>query len=285
MDFEELERHISEETKTLILCNPHNPTGNCWSAQDLATVGEICTKRGVVLLVDEIHCDLVTNGHKYTPFSTLANREIVSNSITFKSASKSFSLSAMKCGWMFSDNPAYIAKIVEFGHSQDFNTIGMVATGAAYTRGEDWLRQVLPDLAETPEVPWNRLAAEMRANIRLGLAAGECVGAARENDEAGDFGWLTRGRAALAMASLLVLVYSGLILQRPAPEAAALAPEGPLVQATENGIQVRAGDSAFRLMNAGAKAVTYSASADGSMGARYVDPQTGYVTINNVYVQ
>jgi len=147
------------------------------------------------------------------------------------------------------------------------------------------LRQVLPDLAETPEVPWNRLAAEMRANIRLGLAAGECVGAARENDEAGDFGWLTRGRAALAMASLLVLVYSGLILQRPAPEAAALAPEGPLVQATENGIQVRAGDSAFRLMNAGAKAVTYSASADGSMGARYVDPQTGYVTINNVYVQ
>lgn len=163
MDFEELERHISEDTKTLILCNPHNPTGNCWSAQDLTTVGEICTKRGVVLLVDEIHCDLVTNGHKYTPFSTLSNREIVRNSITFKSASKSFSLSAMKCGWMFSDNPDYIAKIVEFGHSQDFNTIGMVATVAAYTRGEDWLRQVLSYLNDNHDYA----ASFIRANMPL----------------------------------------------------------------------------------------------------------------------
>jgi cysteine-S-conjugate beta-lyase len=163
MDFEELERHISEETKTLILCNPHNPTGNCWSADDLTTVGEICTKRGIVLLVDEIHCDLVTKGNKYTPFSTLSNREIVRNSITFKSASKSFSLSAMKCGWMFSENPDYIAKIVEFGHSQDFNTIGMVATVAAYTRGEDWLQQVLSYLNDNHDYA----ASFIRANMPL----------------------------------------------------------------------------------------------------------------------
>jgi cysteine-S-conjugate beta-lyase len=161
MDFEELERHISEETKTLILCNPHNPTGNCWSPQDLTTVGEICTKRGVVLLVDEIHCDVVTDGHKYTPFSTLSNREIVRNSITFKSASKSFSLSAMKCGWMFSDNPDYVAKIVEYGHSQDFNTVGMVATVAAYTRGEDWLQQVLSYLNDNHDYAESFIRANM----------------------------------------------------------------------------------------------------------------------------
>jgi cysteine-S-conjugate beta-lyase len=163
MDFEELERHISEETRTLILCNPHNPTGNCWSAQDMTTLGEICIKRGVVVLVDEIHCDLVTKGNKYTPFSTLANREIVRNSITFKSASKSFSLSAMKCGWMFSENPDYLAKIVEFGHSQDFNTIGMVATMAAYTRGEDWLQQVLSYLNDNHDYA----ASFIRANMPL----------------------------------------------------------------------------------------------------------------------
>jgi len=84
----------------------------------------------------------------------------------------------------------------------------------------------------------------------------------------------------------VLLMYSGLLLERPSPVAVPLAgKEGPLVQATENGIQVRAGGSAFRLMNAGAKSVTYSASADGSLGARYVDPETGYVTINNVYVE
>ena len=163
MDFEELERHISDETKTLILCNPHNPTGNCWSAQDMTTVGEICTRRGVVLLVDEIHCDLVTHGNKYTPFNTLDNEKILRNSITFKSASKSFSISAMKCGWMFSENPDYIAKVVEYGHSQDFNTVGMVATVAAYTRGEDWLRQVLSYLNDNHDYA----ASFIRTNMPL----------------------------------------------------------------------------------------------------------------------
>jgi hypothetical protein len=142
------------------------------------------------------------------------------------------------------------------------------------------LREVLPELAEIPEVPWNRLAAEMRANIRLGLAAGECVGS--KAAKAPDFRHFAGGRAALAFASLVALVCTGLMLERPLPVAAK---EGPLVQATENGIQVRSGGSAFRLMNAGAKSVTYSARADGSMGARYVDPETGYVTINNVYVE
>jgi hypothetical protein len=150
------------------------------------------------------------------------------------------------------------------------------------------LRQVLPELAEIPEVPWNRLAAEMRANIRLGLAAGECVRTNAGNEvwsegaPTRELRWFTTGRGAVAFASVVVLMYAGLMLERPLPVAAR---EGPLVQATQNGIQVRAGGSAFRLMNAGAKSVTYSAGADGSMGARYVDPETGYVTINNVYVE
>jgi cystathionine beta-lyase len=143
MDLEELDRHISAEIKTVILCNPQNPTGNCWSPEDLTAFGELCTRRGVVVLADEIHCDFVTKGNKYTPYSTLSNREIVNNSITFKSASKSFSLSAMKCGWMFSDNAEYLAKILATGHSQDFNTLGMIASLAAYTEGEDWLNQLL----------------------------------------------------------------------------------------------------------------------------------------------
>ena len=155
------------------------------------------------------------------------------------------------------------------------------------------LREVLPELAEIPEVPWNRLAAEMRANIRLGLEAGECVRTA-EDSAVPELRRFAGGRAALAFASVVVLVSAGLMLERSSPPAAPVAvtvtgtvaaKEGPLVQATENGIQVRAGGSAFRLMNAGAKSVTYSARADGSMGARYVDPETGYVTINNVYVE
>src|SRR5262245_37108104 len=82
MDFEDLERRIDNDTNTMILCNPQNPTGNVWSREDLMRVGEICTRRRVLVLSDEIHCDFVTKGQKYTPFASLDNDAIVMNSVT-----------------------------------------------------------------------------------------------------------------------------------------------------------------------------------------------------------
>lgn len=143
MDFEDLERRIDHDTNTLILCNPQNPTGNCWSREDLMRLGEICTRRRVVVLADEIHCDFVTKGHAYTPYSTLPDKAIVRNSLSFKSASKSFGIPAMKCAYMFSDNPDYIARIKAAGFRQEINTLGVVASRAAYDEGEDWLDQLL----------------------------------------------------------------------------------------------------------------------------------------------
>jgi len=140
MDFEDLEKRISHDTNTLILCNPQNPTGNCWSAEDLMRVGEICTRRRVVVLADEIHCDFVTKGNRYTPFASLSNKDIVRNSITFKSTSKSFGLAAMKCAWFFSDNADYISR-VRANNRADLTTLGMVASRAAYAGGEEWLDQ------------------------------------------------------------------------------------------------------------------------------------------------
>ena len=143
IDFEDLERRISHDTNTLILCNPQNPTGNCWSADDLMRLGEMCLRRRVVVLSDEIHCDFVTRGHKYTPFASLPNKDVVNNSLTFKAASKTFSLAAMKSAWFFSTNPDYLAR-VKVNHRADLNTLGIVANRAALTEGEEWLDQVLP---------------------------------------------------------------------------------------------------------------------------------------------
>ena len=91
---DDLERRINHDTNTFILCNPQNPTGNCWSAEDLSRIGEICTRRRVVVLSEKIHCDFVASGNEYTLFATLPNKEAVKNSITFKAASKSFGLAA-----------------------------------------------------------------------------------------------------------------------------------------------------------------------------------------------
>ena len=74
MDFEDLERRIDHDTHALILCNPHNPTGNVWSRANLMTLGEICTRRRVVVLSDEIHCDFVTAGQTYNPLRDTRRR-------------------------------------------------------------------------------------------------------------------------------------------------------------------------------------------------------------------
>jgi len=141
MDLEGLERTISQDTHALILCNPQNPTGNVWSKDDLMAVGEICLRRRVVVLADEIHCDFVHAGNKYTPFATLPNEAVVRNSVTFKSASKSFNLVGTKCAYFFSTNPEYLARIRAW-HREEITTLGVVAHRAAYTEGDGWLDQL-----------------------------------------------------------------------------------------------------------------------------------------------
>jgi hypothetical protein len=148
-------------------------------------------------------------------------------------------------------------------------------------------RQVAGDLGEIPDVHWNRLAAEMKANIRLGLAAGECVRPGeRPLRETPLF---TGIRAAVAMASVAALLVTGMVLERPAPVTTTYADDGLVVQATSHGIQVRKGGQELRLNNPDElkpeERVLYAPGVQGSMRARYVDPQSGYVTINNVYAE
>ena len=139
--------------------------------------------------------------------------------------------------------------------------------------------EIAPELREIPEIPWQRLSAEMRANIRLGLAAGECV---RPNETPlRESRWFTGARAAVAFASMIALVVTGLVLERPAPRHPA-GDNGSVVETTAEGIQVSEGGQAIGLLHSGARNVTYTVSAGGEMRARYVDPETGYVTINNV---
>jgi len=141
IDFEDFERR-ARRANVFILCNPQNPTGNVWSPEDLTRMGEICLDHRVIVLADEIHCDFVTKGSKYTPFASLPNREIVDNSLTFKAASKTFSLSAMKVAWYFSTNPDLLERVGENTRA-DLSTLGMVANLAALTEGDDWLDHLL----------------------------------------------------------------------------------------------------------------------------------------------
>ena len=141
VDFDDFERR-AQRCNSFILCNPQNPTGNHWSREVLTRLGEICLKHRVVVLADEIHCDFVSAGHRYTPFATL-DPEIVANSLTFMSGSKSFSLAAMKVAWYYSTNPDLLER-VKANTRADLSTLGMVAMRAALNEGEPWLDELIP---------------------------------------------------------------------------------------------------------------------------------------------
>ena len=143
MDFEDLERRLSDDTKAFLLCNPHNPTGNCWSREDLETLVSLCGRNGTVVLSDEIHCDFVARGHTYTPIFSLESEFAERNAVSFKSATKSFNLSAFKTGYIYARNKKLLDEIVATGHSQVVNTLGVVASRAAYEESGIWLDAVV----------------------------------------------------------------------------------------------------------------------------------------------
>ena len=139
-------------------------------------------------------------------------------------------------------------------------------------------REITTGLAEIPELPWNRLAAEMKANIRLGLAAGECV--RPESEPLHSWHWFTGGRALAACASVVVLLAVGMFLERPNPHPA-IAANSVTLESTGDGIEMSNGREALGLTNSGAQNVIYSVSSKG-IGASYVDPKTGLMTINHL---
>ncbi|MBY8986255.1 MAG: pyridoxal phosphate-dependent aminotransferase [Candidatus Lokiarchaeota archaeon] len=105
MDFEDLEKKVKDpRAKMIILCNPHNPIGRVWTKKELKQLGEICIKNEIVIVSDEIHCDLIFPGYKHTNIATI-NEEFAQNSITCTSVSKTFNLAGLKISNIVIPNP------------------------------------------------------------------------------------------------------------------------------------------------------------------------------------
>jgi len=142
IDWDDFETRMTADTQTLLLCNPQNPTGNVWSEEDLLRIGELCLKHQVVVLADEIHADFVRPGHKFTPFASLPDKDIVNNSLSFRAITKTFSMPASKNAYWFSTNEVMLER-VKRNHQAGINTLGVVANEAAYKHGKEWLDQLL----------------------------------------------------------------------------------------------------------------------------------------------
>ncbi len=147
-------------------------------------------------------------------------------------------------------------------------------------------QQLSESAAELPPgLNWDRLSAEMTANIRVGLAAGECVTPASRQAEATGWNW----KPAAAFASLAMVFGAAWWLNMPLRNvpsfAAGIEDRGPVVEASSEGIEFRENGSALGVSTSAAAPVATSVSFGGSASARYVDDDTGQVTITTVYVQ
>lgn len=143
IDFEDLERKAAEpDAKLLLLCNPHNPSGRVWTPDELQRIGDVCLRNGVFVVADEIHCELVNEGHTYTPFASLSER-FLQNSVTCVSPSKSFNLAGLQIASIIAADGNIrqrIDRAININEVCDVNPFGVVATMAAYTdEGENWL--------------------------------------------------------------------------------------------------------------------------------------------------
>jgi cystathionine beta-lyase len=149
MDFDALRRKLTPRTKVVFLCSPHNPGGTAWSAAELRALAAICIERDLILVSDEIHCDLVFAGAKHTPTMTAAP-EVADRLITCVAATKTFNLAGAHVGACVTSNAALKrrldARIAASGLGS-YNRFGMIATEAAWRTGETWLDALLPYLA------------------------------------------------------------------------------------------------------------------------------------------
>lgn len=142
IDWDDFETKCADEKTTVfLLCNPHNPAGRVWTTGELERMGAICKKYHVLVISDEIHCELVMPGQEFTPFAAV-NDVNLHNSITLNSPSKSFNIAGLQIANIVCANAETrrrIDRVINIYEVCDVNPFGPIALKAAYNESEGWL--------------------------------------------------------------------------------------------------------------------------------------------------
>lgn len=145
IDYEALEMALQNpQTTLLIMCNPHNPVGKIWDKEVLARVGKLAYDNGVIVVSDEIHCDLTLPGKMYTPFAS-ASEECRMNSISLMAPTKTFNLAGLQTSCIAIPNPRIRHKVwraVNTDEVAEPNSFALIAAIKAFNEGENWLDEL-----------------------------------------------------------------------------------------------------------------------------------------------
>ncbi len=145
IDFDYFEKQIIEnKVKAFILCNPQNPTGRVFSCEELTSLAEICLRHGVTICSDEIHCDIVFEGHQHIPIASISP-EISAITMTFMAPSKTFNVAGLYASVVMIENPTLMEKFktTRNGIVGCPDVLALTAARAAYRDGDAWLEELL----------------------------------------------------------------------------------------------------------------------------------------------
>lgn len=151
IDFEDLEEKLSNpQTSMMILCNPHNPIGKIWDRDTLKRIGELCYKHNVIVLSDEIHCDITEPQSSYIPFASVSE-ECKNNSITCIAPTKTFNIAGLQTSCIVVPNERLRCKVnrgINTDEVAEPNSFAITAAVAAFTEGREWLEELKVYLEE-----------------------------------------------------------------------------------------------------------------------------------------
>ncbi len=151
IDFEDLEKQLANpQTSLMILCNPHNPVGKIWDKETLAKIGHLCAKYHVIVVSDEIHCDIVKPGCEYVPFASVSE-ECRENSVTCIAPTKAFNIAGLQTAAVYASNEAIRHKVWRGLNTDEVaepNAFAIDAAVAAFTQGGPWLDELCAYLWE-----------------------------------------------------------------------------------------------------------------------------------------
>jgi cystathionine beta-lyase len=144
VDLDAFSAGIRARTRFFLLCNPHNPVGRVFTRDELSRLAQVCLRRGLAIVSDEIHCELTLGNNRHTPIASL-DPEIAERTITLMAPSKTFNLAGLKCSVAIIPNATLREKFVNgrIDLVQTVNVFGYTAAFAAYRDGQPWLDELL----------------------------------------------------------------------------------------------------------------------------------------------
>lgn len=163
IDFDDLERKLSDGCKMMLLCNPHNPGGRVWEKAELQRIAELCARYGVWVVSDEIHADLTLPGNKHLPFACVSDIA-ANNSITLSAPSKTFNMPGLGSSYFVVGNESVRRRLKTYLEASELNNghiFAFCTAEAAYRCGEEWLSQLLDYIAGNVRLVQNFIAEYM----------------------------------------------------------------------------------------------------------------------------